>query len=252
MHVLLTHEDGLSPPELGATRDMLIMTGMSVVTMASAPPSDLQAGVLFTLQSADPDCNPVYGVSGPADDALAEAVRQGLQAQICMVLSQDTADRADPSSAGSARTAARLGMPVLNVRYPARGGQPPGAWISDLVTEVAAVALTRPMPAAAMLVLTAPERLLVRVPVLMPVDGPNDDRSVAAPGPQRTHERDALAQGQITLTPVQLGTASAADTAELAQWAQALAHTLHSRLSGSTMRCACCAPSLLPAISNTH
>ena len=255
MHVLLTHEEGLGPPELGATRDLLILTGMSVVTMATAPASDLQAGALFTLQSADPECNPVYGVSGPADEALAQAVEQGLQAQLCVVLSQDMAECGDSPAAGAALAAARLGLPVLNVRYPKHGHSAPDAWISDLATEVAAVALARPMPAAAMLVLTAPPRLLARVPVLMPPDvathslrdGPQTDR----PAP-RAHERDALAQGQITLTPVQLGTAPAADAADLAQWAQALVHTLHSRLSGSTMRCACCAPSLLPPISHSH
>ena len=260
MHVLLTHEDGLDRPELSATRDLLILTGMSVMTIASAAPAELQAGSLFTLQSADPDCNPVYGVCGAAADALAQAVQQGLQAQICMVLSQDTAEGVDTSFAGAVLAATRLGMPVLNVRYPARTGNPPDAWISDLATEVVAVALTRPPPAATMLVLTAPPQLRVRVPVLMPLDtvaqtplgNPHANRLVAQPRRQRAHERDALARGQITLTPVQLGASSVAAAADLAQWAQALAHALHFRLSGATLRCACCAPSVLPAISNSH
>ena len=246
MHVLLTHEDGLSRPELSATRDLLILTGMSVVTMAAAPAPDLQAGSLFTLQSADPDCNPVYGVPAPADHALDQAVQQGLQAQICMVLSQyavaDVAGAADAPAASAALAATRWGMPVLNVRYPQRASAAPDAWISDLATEVAAVALTRPMPAGAMLVLTAPERIQVRVPVLMPLVHLHAD-----PQRQRSHERDALAQGQITLTPVQLGTPPDTDaTLALSQWAQALAHTLHSRWSSPAMRCACCSPSLLP------
>ena len=239
---------------------MLVMTGMSVVTMASAPPSDRQAGALFTLQSADPDCNPVYGVAGPVGDALPQAMQQGLQAQLCMVLSQDAVGRGNAPAAGTALAAARLGLPVLNVRYPERGSSAPDAWICDLATEVAAFALVRPMPAAAMLVLTAPPRLLARLPVLMPVlmpmegvpPAPLAGQSAAEPRPQRATERDALAQGQITLTPVYLGAGQAADVADLAQWAQALAHALHFRLSGATLRCACCAPSVLPAISNSH
>ena len=235
---------------------MLVMTGMSVVTMASAPPSDRQAGALFTLQSADQDCNPVYGVAGPVGDALPQAMQQGLQPPLCMVLSQDAVGRGNAPAAGIALAAARLGLAVLNVRYPERGSSAPDAWICDLATEVAAFALARPMPAAAMLVLTAPPRVLARLPVLMPMEGvppaPLAGPSAAEPRSQRATERDALAQGQITLTPVYLGAGHAADVADLAQWAHALAHTLHSRLSGATLRCACCAPSLLPAMSDSH
>lgn len=256
MHVLLTHEDGLGPPALGATRDMLILTGMSVLTMAVAPPSDLQAGSRFTLQSADPDCHPVYGVSAPVGEALQLAVQQGLQAQLCLVLSQETGEPHRPASADLALATAQLGMPVLHVRYPVHGAEAPVAWIGDLATEVAALLLTRPPPMATLLVLSVPDRLRARGPLLMPVLTTRQEPGAGPPIPaqvrQRAQEKDALAQGQATLTPVPLCSTTPAEAADLALWTQALAHTLHSRWAGPAMRCACCEPSLLPSVSHSH
>ncbi|HJV94617.1 MAG TPA: 5'/3'-nucleotidase SurE [Albitalea sp.] len=208
MHVLLTHEDGHSAPGLAALRDLLIATGMVVLTVVP------RSGTGWVRQPGVDSRNPIYVIDGTAADAVRQAVHCGLAADARLVVSGiHSRPSGGPEFEGSsaAAQAALLGLVGLSI---SQQGSDLG-WAADLAAELAALMVSRPAPPCTAIHLEVPAHRRSRMP---------------------------------HLRAVQLDPSGALESDELALWTQALLRTLQPRLSGSAMACTCCSGPVLPFI----
>jgi 5'-nucleotidase len=270
--ILLTNDGGHAGSGLKTLRNLLINSGMRVVTVARPSQAECDTSLARSEPHED-EGNPIYLVDGDAAECVRFAGASGLADDVGLVvygINEGLRLGIESASQGALEAiieGVALGKTVLAVSQAAIEPLLPDAksadydfrWAAEVAVEFAALMTTRPPPAGTALNINVPSRLRTTKPELtvmrftdfeslLPVTNECEGdaqrlrlaRSVQLSNLEPGLDEAAVSAGRVSVTPLLVDSGRFVAEPNVHAWALRALHILEPRLVGESVPCSCC------------